>query len=156
MWCTSIASEVRPTGCVFLLYYYTGVPIRFFFLFSVPFLILALLSSPSLPVVTQIRGHIAGPPPPSPLRCVPSFLSREEFSIVFPCRLASNCTYPRCETLSSCTPMTDIHTRRAAYLIRGPYWYLHIFLSLLAGPAAGGLAKHKTYSRSPPELPRNF
>ena len=33
--------------------------------------------SPSLPVVTQIRGHIAGSSPPSPLRHVPSFLSRE-------------------------------------------------------------------------------
>ena len=43
------------------------------FLFFIPFNILALLS-PSLPVVTQIRGHIAArPPPPSPLRYVPSF-----------------------------------------------------------------------------------
>ena len=51
--------------------------------FPIPFIILALLS-PSLPVVTQIRGHIAGPPPPSPLRYVPSFLSREEFIVFFP------------------------------------------------------------------------
>ena len=44
---------------------------------------------PSLPVVTQIRGHIAGPPPslpPSPQRYVPSFLSRNELSIFFPRR----------------------------------------------------------------------
>ena len=43
-----------------------------------------------LPVVAQIRGRIAGPPP-SPLRYAPSILSRAEFSIFFPRRLASNC-----------------------------------------------------------------
>ena len=48
----------------------------FFSSFSPPFIILALLS-PSLPVVTQTRGDIAGPPLPSPLRYVPSFSSRE-------------------------------------------------------------------------------
>ena len=32
----------------------------------------ALLALP--PVATQIRDHIAGPPPPSPLRCAPSLL----------------------------------------------------------------------------------
>ena len=48
---------------------------------------LALAGSPSL--VTQIRGHIAGPPPPSPLRYVPSSLSREDFIFSFPRRLAS-------------------------------------------------------------------
>ena len=66
------------------------------FVFFVPFVILALLSSPSLPVVVQIRGRIAGPPPPSLLRYVPSVLSREYCSIFFPRRLASNCAYPRC------------------------------------------------------------
>ena len=49
----------------------------------IPYVILAILSR-SPPVVTQIRGHIAGPPPSSPLptlRYVPSlFLSREENS----------------------------------------------------------------------------
>ena len=59
------------------------------FVFFIPFVILAPLSR-SLSVVTQIRGHIAGPPPPSPLRHVPLFLSREEASIFFPRRLASN------------------------------------------------------------------
>ena len=43
-----------------------------------------LLSSPfyslSLPVVTHIRGHIAGSSPPSPLRFVRRILSREDFS----------------------------------------------------------------------------
>ena len=45
-------------------------------------IILALLSH-SIPVLTQIRGHIAGPPSPSPLRSVPSFLSREQSSISY-------------------------------------------------------------------------
>ena len=62
------------------------------FSFLIPFITLAVLS-PSLPVVTQIRGHIAAPPPhPPPPRYVPSFLSREEFSIVFLRGLAANCT----------------------------------------------------------------
>ena len=64
---------------------------HFVCLFFITSIILALLSR-SLPVVTQIRGDIAGPPPPSPLRYVPSFLSREELSIFFPRRLASNST----------------------------------------------------------------
>ena len=44
------------------------------FFFFVTLIILALLSR-SLPVVTQIRDHLAGPPPPFPPRHVPSFLS---------------------------------------------------------------------------------
>ena len=68
-----------------------NIPSQLFFFF-IPFVILAPLSR-SLPAVTQIRGHIASPPP-SPLRHVPSFLSREEVGIFFPRRLASNCTYP--------------------------------------------------------------
>ena len=59
------------------------------YFFFIPFIIPAPLSR-SLPVVTQIRGHIAGPPPPSPLRHVLSFLPRRESSIFFPGRLASN------------------------------------------------------------------
>ena len=47
-----------------------GVWVGFFFF--IPFIVFALLSL-LLPVVPQIRGHIAGPPPPSPLRYVPSF-----------------------------------------------------------------------------------
>ena len=58
--------------------------------FFIPFIIPATFSR-SLPVVTQIRGHIAGPPPPSPLRHVLSFLPRGESSIFFPRRPASNC-----------------------------------------------------------------
>ena len=46
-------------------------------------------------VVTQIRGHIAGyPPPPSPLRFVPCIFNARRFQL-FPRRLASNCAYPR-------------------------------------------------------------
>ena len=33
---------------------------------------------PSSSSITQIRGHIAGPPTPSPPRYMPSFLSRED------------------------------------------------------------------------------
>ena len=49
-----------------------------FFLLLYP--ILPLLPR-SLPVGAQIRGHIAGPLSPSPLRYGSSFLSREEFGI---------------------------------------------------------------------------
>ena len=49
---------------------------RFYFSFSFffrPIYYLRTILSPSLPVLTQIRGHIAGRPSPSPLRYVPSF-----------------------------------------------------------------------------------
>ena len=67
---------------------------------QIPFIVVALLSlslslSRFLPVITQIQGHIVGPPPPSPLRYVFSLLSREEFSIFFPRRLASKCVPTR-------------------------------------------------------------
>ena len=68
------------------------------FFFFMLFVIRALLW-PSLPVVTQIWRHTAGPPPPVPLRYVPSFLSREEFSIFFPRRLASNWVYTYSSTI---------------------------------------------------------
>ena len=73
----------------------------FIIFFFIPFTILALLAH-SLPVVTKIRGHIAGSSllsPPHYGITTPSFLlflSREELSIFFPHRLASNCAYPRC------------------------------------------------------------
>ena len=58
----------------------------------------------SLLVVAQIRGHIQQALlPPSPLRFVPSILSREDFSSFFPRRLASNCAYPR-QALSAVVP----------------------------------------------------
>ena len=50
------------------------------------------------PSSNRVRGRTAGPLPSQP-RYVPSFflfLSREELSIFFPRRLASNCAYPRC------------------------------------------------------------
>ena len=46
--------------------------LQHYFFFFILFIFLALLSR-SLPVVTQIRGHIAGPRLPSPLRYVRSF-----------------------------------------------------------------------------------
>ena len=56
--------------------YEMGFPSHLFsckpLIFSIPFVILALLLL-ALSLVTQIRGHIAGPPPHSPVRYVPSF-----------------------------------------------------------------------------------
>ena len=57
-------------------------------------------TSPPASLSCQIRGHIAGTPPPL-LRCVPSFLSREEFSIFFSRRLTSNRAYTRCYQVSA-------------------------------------------------------
>ena len=86
----------------------------FTYLFFHPIYCPRTMLSSSLPVVTtavvaQIRGYIAGLPPPSPLRYLPSFLSREQFSIFFPRRLASNCTYPRCKALSAVDPFCFLH-----------------------------------------------
>ena len=72
----------------------------FYFIFPSPLLSSHFCLSPSI-VVTQTRGHKAGSSPPSPLRCVPSFLKREEFSTFFPRRPASNCAYPRYRALSA-------------------------------------------------------
>ena len=44
------------------------------FFLRIPFIVLALVLSRSLPVASEIRGHTAGPPLPSPLRYVPSYL----------------------------------------------------------------------------------
>ena len=55
------------------------IPQLAFLFFSIPYFILALLSCPLL-VKTQIRGHIAGPSSPSPLRYVPSIFYREKNS----------------------------------------------------------------------------
>ena len=53
--------------------------------FSVPFIIFVLLRAPAPSrVVTQIRGHKAGPSSASPLRrCMPCFLSRENSAFSF-------------------------------------------------------------------------
>ena len=63
-----------------------------FFVLIIPFISSHYPLSRSLQVVTQIRGHIAGPLPPSPqkVQYVPSVLSLEDFSIFFPRRLVSN------------------------------------------------------------------
>ena len=39
---------------------------------------LCTIFSSSLSLVTHVRGHVAGTPPPSPLRCVPSFSRRHK------------------------------------------------------------------------------
>ena len=60
-----------------------------FFSFFSSHLLSSPFFSPSRLVVTQIRGHLAGSSPPSPLL---AFLSREDFNpFFFPRRLASNC-----------------------------------------------------------------
>ena len=78
------------------------------------------LLSRSLPLVTQIRGHRAGPLLPRPPYGIitPSFLSREEYSIFFPRRLAPNCTLSWCEhaahasaKLCACLTSTCIRAR---------------------------------------------
>ena len=66
----------------------------FFFLFFPSHLLSSHFCLSSSIVVTQIRGHKAGSSPPSPLRYVPSLLSREEFIAFFPRRLESNSAYP--------------------------------------------------------------
>ena len=76
--------------------WYWGCAEQFFFLFYIPFIILALLFSPSLPPSlppssNSDPGSHSGPSSPVPLRYAPSFLSREEFSVSFPRRLASDC-----------------------------------------------------------------
>ena len=64
----------------------------FFFLFVSSHLFSLPYFPSSLPFITQIRGYIAGGnfSPPPLLRYAPSFLSRREFRIFLPRRLASN------------------------------------------------------------------
>ena len=57
------------------------LPYLSLFRFLHPIITFALLP---LPAVTQIQSCIAGPPPPSPLRYAPSFLSREDPSAFSP------------------------------------------------------------------------
>ena len=57
----------------------------FFFFFLIPFIIFVLFPSLSPSVdVTQIQGYKAGSSSPSPLRYVPSFLSRQILPPVLP------------------------------------------------------------------------
>ena len=71
-------------------------------LFFIPFIILALLSLPSLPLVAQIRGRIAGPPPPSSPRHAPSFFIARKTQHFLPSSTRVElCAYPRCWSLSA-------------------------------------------------------
>ena len=79
--------------------------LAFFLLFSIsiPF---SLLSSPfyalSLLVATQIRGHIAGSSPPSPLRFVPSIFIARRFQLFLPSSTRVELCLPTLGALSSC------------------------------------------------------
>ena len=64
--------------------------------FSIQYIIFALLPHAPFPVVTQIRGNVAGTPPLSPLRhmsCI--FIGRRVKDLLPSPRLASNLAYPR-------------------------------------------------------------
>ena len=71
------------------------------YFFSFFFFPARLLSSPlfflslSLLVVAQIRGHIAVPSPPSPLRIVPCILIARRIQPFLLFNVASTCAYPR-------------------------------------------------------------
>ena len=52
-----------------------------------------LLQLPPFRNSDQPLGHTAGTIPSSPLRCIPSFSSREKSSILFPLQPVSNCSY---------------------------------------------------------------
>ena len=69
------------------------------YIYSIPFIIFALLFVSSLLVVTQMRGHVAGssPPLPSTVRALHFYGEKTYSSSFLPSRLASNysCAYPR-------------------------------------------------------------
>ena len=55
------------------------VTVFFFFFFSSSHSLSSPMLSCSLPVVTQVRGHVVGSSAPSPLRYVPRHFYREQF-----------------------------------------------------------------------------
>ena len=72
--------------------------LHFFFSFCIPFVVLALLSL-SLPVVAQIRGHIAGPSTPPHYGTCLHFCCEKTSAFFFlpsSTRVELNCTSPRC------------------------------------------------------------
>ena len=94
--CTAIARASYRVFFVFLAFLFT------------PFIGFATFySSFSLPRRSSDRGSPVskGSSSPSPLRYVPSFLSREGFSPFLPRQLASNCAYPRRKALSAVQPL---------------------------------------------------
>ena len=78
---------------------YSNLCIFFYFIF-IPFIILALISL-SIPVVTKIRGLIAGRPPPSPPCFASSFVIINGINLFLLRRLASNCAHQCCQALPS-------------------------------------------------------
>ena len=91
-------------------------PVHFFF--SIPFIILALLS-PSLPVVTQIRS-LAGPPPPSPPRYVPSFFIARRTQHFLPLSTSIELCLPTLLGASGHFLQSRICQSKTAFFDRGP------------------------------------
>ena len=80
--------------------------------------------SSSLRYVAQISGHMAGCPPPSPLRCVPLLSSREEFGLFFPRRACLTvriiCTHvhsPDVFYVDFCATRKKVSTERIAFCV---------------------------------------
>ena len=67
----------------------------FFFFFSIPFTVFALLFSLPLSRNSGPGSYSGLFPPPTHYGSCLAFLSREDFSFFFPRRLASDCAYPR-------------------------------------------------------------
>ena len=75
-----------------IVFFFRFFSFRFFSFFFSSHLLSSPFFSLSLLVVKQIRGHIAGPSPPSPPRFVPGIFNARKVQF-FPRRLASNCAY---------------------------------------------------------------
>ena len=95
-----MAQASRLVGTWFQVYRHTAILERgafLFFLRLVMYFILTLLSR-SLPVVTEIRGHVAASPTPLPTTLRAFILSRQGFTSAFSAthRLASNCPDEGC------------------------------------------------------------
>ena len=78
----------------------------------------AFSPAPSL-FVTQTRGHIATtPPPPFPLRHMPSFFPRERCSVSFPRQLASNRAYTCYQAHSACQ---SLHKKKSLEVAKSTF-----------------------------------
>ena len=81
----SIACRVPPAFIA------RGFCMFFFFFLSIPSILFLPYFSSSLPVVTQTWGHMAGPPPPSSLRYVPSTFMCAVLGPALPVACLSGC-----------------------------------------------------------------